>query len=56
MMMETRNEGYLISVQEVIQEDNKIVHDITMVQEFSYAFPEDLPRLPPPREVAFVTK
>ena len=38
-----------MSIQEIRQEDDKTLHDIAVVQEF----PEDLPGLPPPREVDF---
>ena len=53
VLTEMRNEGYLVSIQEISQEDNKILHDIAVVQEFPDVFSEDLPGLPPPREVDF---
>ena len=53
MVAETRNEGYLVLVQEITPENKKIVDDITIVQYFSDVFPEDFPELPPLREVEF---
>ena len=49
VLTEMRNEGYLVSIQEIRQEDDKTLHDIAVVREF----PEDLPGLSPPREVEF---
>ena len=48
-----RNEGYLVLIQEISQEDDKTLHDIAVVREFPDVFFQDLPGLPPPREVEF---
>ncbi|XP_043809086.1 uncharacterized protein LOC110606254 [Manihot esculenta] len=45
-------EAYLVCVLET-KKENPCVHDISTVCDFSDVFPDDLPRLPPEREVEF---
>ncbi|XP_057966055.1 uncharacterized protein LOC131156391 [Malania oleifera] len=45
-------QGYLVSVKDPPRDDLRL-EDIRVVNEFPDVFPEDLPRLPPDREVKF---
>ena len=46
--------GYLASVMDTTVEQTLKSEDVSVVQEFLEVFPEDLPSLPPEREIEFV--
>ncbi|XP_075474858.1 uncharacterized protein LOC142505658 [Primulina tabacum] len=46
--------GFLASVVDVQKESNLQLHDIVVVQDYPDVFADDVPRLPPDREVEFV--
>ena len=54
MIAEGRSEGYLVVIYEITEDMKKIIEDISVVNEFSDVFSEELPGLPPSREVDFV--
>ena len=45
--------GFLASIMDKKKEDNLKLEDIPVVRDFSDVFPEDLPGLPPDREIKF---
>ena len=51
-MLRKSYQGYLAYVVKV-REDDVRLEDIPVVREFSDVFPDDLPRLPPEREIDF---
>ena len=54
-MLQKSYPGYLAYVVEV-REDDVRLEDIPVVREFPDVFPDDLPRLPPDREIDFQTE
>ena len=52
-MKEVIHEGYLVSLQEIEKIDLKKVEDVYIAWDYPEVFPEELPGLPPVREVEF---
>ena len=52
-MKEVVYEGYLVSMQEIEKVDLKDLEDVFVAREYPEVFPEELPGLPPKREVEF---
>ncbi|XP_022856219.1 uncharacterized protein LOC111377372 [Olea europaea var. sylvestris] len=46
--------GYLVSVNTIEAQHNPNLSDVPVAQEFPEVFPDDLPRVPPDREIEFV--
>ncbi|XP_022865719.1 uncharacterized protein LOC111385547 [Olea europaea var. sylvestris] len=46
--------GYLVSVNAIEAQHNSNLSDVPVAQEFPEVFPDDLPRVPPDREIEFV--
>ena len=52
-MKEVVHEGYLVSLQEIEKKEPRDLEDVRIVRDYPEVFPEELPGLPPVREVDF---
>ena len=52
-MLDNGCRGYLASVLDITKETKHTPRDVAVVKEFVEVFPEDLPGLPPAREISF---